>query len=105
MEGVEQGIFQQPTFRLEISSAAEADFGFPGNESGRRGGIQGEHSFCRMGNISSNSNQVDPFIRRLAPSGGLQKLVVRGLKHEDTLKKLRTGLVKDGGSFLIENSL
>ena len=47
--------------------------------------------------------RVDPFVRRLAPCGGLRKLVVKGIKHADTLKGLRAGLVKDEGIFVVEN--
>ncbi|MCJ1451424.1 hypothetical protein MMC28_001761 [Mycoblastus sanguinarius] len=46
---------------------------------------------------------VKPFIKKFGEAGKLQNLVIKGVKHEATLGKLREGLVKEGGVFHAEN--
>ncbi|KAL6719355.1 hypothetical protein ACLMJK_003594 [Lecanora helva] len=46
---------------------------------------------------------VKPFVKKLGESGGLQELVLKGVKHVPTQEKFRIGLVKDGGSFRVVN--
>ncbi|KAL9102710.1 MAG: hypothetical protein Q9163_002172 [Psora crenata] len=46
---------------------------------------------------------VKPFVKKLGDSGGLQELVLKGVKHLGTLEQFRVGLVKKGGIFKVEN--
>lgn len=43
--------------------------------------------------------QVEPFLRKLRPSGGLQHLLVFGIGHKQNLNDLKHGFVKQGGRF------
>ena len=42
-------------------------------------------------------------MKKLGESGGLQELVVKGVKHMGSQEAFRTGLVKEGGTFRIIN--
>ena len=46
-----------------------------------------------------NICQIEPILRKLRPSGGLQCLCIIGVKHEQNLNDLKHGLLKDGGKF------
>ena len=46
---------------------------------------------------------VKPFVKKLGESGGLQELVLKGVKHVPTQEQFRIGLVKPGGSFEVVN--
>lgn len=47
--------------------------------------------------------QVKPFLKKLGESGGLQELVLKGVKHVPTQEQFRAGLVKEGGTFRVVN--
>ncbi len=47
--------------------------------------------------------QTETIIKIFRPPSGLRKLVIKGIKHQDTLDKLKNGLVKDGGRLFSEN--
>ena len=47
--------------------------------------------------------KVKPFVKKLGESGGLQELTLKGVKHLDTIKQFREGLVKEGGTFKVED--
>lgn len=42
-------------------------------------------------------------MKKLGESGGLQELVLKGVKHEPTQEQFRLGLVKEGGVFRVVN--
>ncbi len=46
---------------------------------------------------------VKPFVKKLGESGGLQELVLKGVKHPATIENFRTGLVREGGTFKVVN--
>ena len=46
---------------------------------------------------------MKPFLKKLGESGGLSELVLKGVKHQSTIDQFRAGLVKEGGTFLVEN--
>ena len=48
-------------------------------------------------------HQVKPFVKKLGESGGLQELVLKGVKHIPTQEQLRSGLLKAGGVFRVVN--
>lgn len=48
-------------------------------------------------------SQVKPFLKKLGESGGLQELVLKGVKHVPTQHLFRVGLVKEGGVFRAVN--
>ena len=43
--------------------------------------------------------QVEPFLRKLRPSGGLRRLLISDLGHEQNLNDFKHGFVKEGGRF------
>jgi len=47
--------------------------------------------------------QVKPFVKKLGESGGLQELVLKGVKHGPTQEQFRLGLVREGGVFRVVN--
>lgn len=47
--------------------------------------------------------QVKPFLKKLGESGGLQELTLKGVKHPPTIEQFRSGLVKEGGIFRVQN--
>lgn len=48
--------------------------------------------------------KAEMFISTFDLSGGLNTLVVRGIKHKETLENLRVSLVKSSRDFVIKNS-
>ncbi|KAL8834372.1 MAG: hypothetical protein Q9170_003782 [Blastenia crenularia] len=42
-----------------------------------------------------------PIVRKFFTAKGLRELQVAGIKHEGTLQRLKAGLVRDGGEFLV----
>ncbi|CAD6564026.1 MAG: hypothetical protein ASARMPRED_002656 [Alectoria sarmentosa] len=46
---------------------------------------------------------VKPFLKKLGESGGLNELVLKGVKHQPTIDQFRAGLVKEGGTFRVKN--
>lgn len=46
---------------------------------------------------------VKPFLKKLGESGGLNELVLKGVKHQPTIDQFRAGLVKEGGTFQVKN--
>ena len=46
--------------------------------------------------------QTKPFIKKFNESGLLDKLIIKGVQHQQTLDELRKGLVKKGGVFVAE---
>lgn len=42
-------------------------------------------------------DQVSDLSRIFRGDNGLRKLIVKGLKHEETLQRLKSGLLRDGG--------
>ena len=46
--------------------------------------------------------QTKPFVKKFNESGLLDKLIIKGVQHQQTLDELRKGLVKKGGIFLAE---
>lgn len=42
-------------------------------------------------------------MKKLGESGGLQELVLKGVKHVATQEALRTGLIREGGVFRVIN--
>ncbi|KAL9138039.1 MAG: hypothetical protein Q9175_000737 [Cornicularia normoerica] len=46
---------------------------------------------------------VKPFLMKLGESGGLNELVLKGVKHQPTIDQFRAGLVKEGGTFQVKN--
>lgn len=47
--------------------------------------------------------QTETIIKIFRPLSDLRKLVIKGIKHQDTLDKLKNGLVKDDGRLFSEN--
>ncbi|KAL8871609.1 MAG: hypothetical protein Q9174_002599 [Haloplaca sp. 1 TL-2023] len=45
--------------------------------------------------------RVEPFIKKFGRSGGLSKVAIKGIQHQQNLDEFRKGLVKPGGSFTI----
>ena len=43
--------------------------------------------------------QVEPFLRKLRPSGGLRHLLIFGIEHKQNLNDFKHGFVKQGGRF------
>jgi len=46
---------------------------------------------------------VKPFLKKLGESGGLQEFVLEGVKHQPTIEQFRKGLVREGGTFRVDN--
>ena len=40
-------------------------------------------------------------MKKLGESGGLQELILKGVKHHPTQEQFRRGLVKEGGVFRV----
>lgn len=47
--------------------------------------------------------QTKPFIKKFSESGLLDKLTIKGIKHQQTLDELHAGLMKQNGSFIVED--
>ena len=50
---------------------------------------------------AEQSPQVEPVLRKLRPSGGLQFLELRGVGNEQNLNDFKHGFLKEGGTFLV----
>ena len=46
--------------------------------------------------------QTKPFVKKFNESGLLDRLIIKGVQHQQTLDELRNGLVKQGGVFVAE---
>ncbi|CAD6564291.1 MAG: hypothetical protein ASARMPREDX12_002614 [Alectoria sarmentosa] len=57
--------------------------------------------FSQWGLDASDASKlrIEPFLRRLRPSGGLQRLCIFDVKHEQNLYDFKYGFLKEGGRF------